>query len=87
MPLHHAVHSRYGPQIGQQGLAGTHRPGRMGPGVHSGPGARPQDPYYEQSGKRIALPRPPLVGPPRNRSSLAAQKRESRFFLFVCLTQ
>lgn len=44
MPLHHNQH-RYGPQIGQQGLPGTHRPGRMG-----GPAGRPQDPYYDQPG-------------------------------------
>lgn len=45
VPLHHAAHPRYGPQMGQQGLAGTHRSGRM-----TGPSGRPQDPYYDQSG-------------------------------------
>lgn len=44
MPLHHGSQHRYGSQMGQQGLPGTHRPGRMG-----GPGGRPQDPYYEHS--------------------------------------
>ena len=58
MPLHHGVQHRYGPQMGQQGLPGTHRPaGRMG-----GPAGRPQDPYYDQPGsytfafKHIDLP-------------------------------
>ncbi|XP_043801630.1 uncharacterized protein LOC122719654 isoform X4 [Apis laboriosa] len=46
MPLHHNQH-RYGPQIGQQGLPGTHRPGRMG-----GPAGRPQDSYYDQPGSQ-----------------------------------
>ncbi|XP_076641762.1 RIMS binding protein isoform X6 [Halictus rubicundus] len=51
MPMHHAGHSRYGSQMGQQGLPGTHRPGRMGSGGHGGPGGgtRPQDSYYDQS--------------------------------------
>ncbi|XP_048269149.1 uncharacterized protein LOC126918611 isoform X2 [Bombus affinis] len=44
MPLHHGSQHRYGSQMGQQGLPGTHRPGRM-----SGPAGRPQDPYYEHS--------------------------------------
>lgn len=84
MPLHHAVHIRYGPQMGQQGLAGTHRPGRMGPGVHSGPGARPQDPYYEQSGKRLALPRSPFLEPPETFPVLhSGEKRIA--FLFIRL--
>ncbi|KAK9300232.1 hypothetical protein QLX08_007001 [Tetragonisca angustula] len=47
MPLHHGVQHRYGPQMGQQGLPGTHRPGRMG-----GPAGRPQDPYYDQPGSQ-----------------------------------
>lgn len=46
MPLHHGGQHRYGPQMGQQGLPGTHRSSRMiGP-----PSGRPQDPYYDQSG-------------------------------------
>ncbi|XP_017879224.1 uncharacterized protein LOC108624439 isoform X3 [Ceratina calcarata] len=46
MPVHHGQH-RYGPQMGQQGLPGTHRPVRM-----VGPTGRPQDPYYDQGGQR-----------------------------------
>ncbi|XP_053974378.1 uncharacterized protein LOC128874087 isoform X4 [Hylaeus volcanicus] len=46
-PLHHGGHPRYGPQMGQQGLPGTHRSGRI-----TGPGGRPQDPYYEQPGNQ-----------------------------------
>ncbi|XP_076237563.1 RIMS binding protein isoform X7 [Calliopsis andreniformis] len=47
IPLHHHGHPRYGPPMGQQGLVGTHRSGRM-----SGPGSRPQDPYYDQAGNQ-----------------------------------
>ncbi|XP_046144124.1 uncharacterized protein LOC114870940 isoform X1 [Osmia bicornis bicornis] len=46
MPMHYGEQHRYG-QMGQQGLPGTHRSGRM-----SGPGGRPQDPYYDQSGNQ-----------------------------------
>ncbi|XP_076176272.1 RIMS binding protein isoform X3 [Ptiloglossa arizonensis] len=46
-PIHHGGHPRYGSQMGQQGIPGTHRTGRM-----AGPGGRPQDPYYDQPGNQ-----------------------------------
>lgn len=45
-PQHHGPHHRYGPQMDPQGPPGAHRSPSMG-----GPSSRPQDPYYDQTGR------------------------------------
>lgn len=49
-PQHHGPHHRYGPQMDSQGPPGTHRSPSMG-----GPSGRPQDPYYDQTGKYAVI--------------------------------
>lgn len=49
-PQHHTPHHRYGPQMDPHGPPGTHKPLGMG-----GPSGRPQDPYYDQTGKYINI--------------------------------